>query len=169
MLCDSTRVLLQTILQALQAPDQTGWDDHMESGKECLYEMHQMSRASFRTYLTAGSDKWPSHAPDGAWVTRALPHVKAMVSAIRRQDRVMAVESGKAALASVIDATKAPARPKKTGAEAGLIPPASDVTKSGQAAKARKTTAKRAGDRAAHQNITLPRTLAPAASQRLPW
>ena len=55
MLCDSTKTLLQTILQSLQAPDQAGWDDQIESGNQCLYEMHQMTRPSYRAYKTASS------------------------------------------------------------------------------------------------------------------
>jgi len=34
-------------------------------------------------------------------VTRAIPHAKAMVSAIRRKDQATALESGKAALAEM--------------------------------------------------------------------
>lgn len=101
MLCDSTKTLLQTILQSLQSPDQSGWDDQIESGKQCLFEMHQMTRPSYRAYKTTGSDKWPLHVPDGAGLHRAMPHVKAMVSAIRRKDRVAALESGHAALAEM--------------------------------------------------------------------
>jgi hypothetical protein len=100
MLCDSTKTLLQTILQSLQASDQ-GWDDRIESGNQCLYEMHQMTRPSYRAYKTTGSDKWPSHVPDGAGLNRAMPHVKAMMSAIRRRDRDTALENGKAALAAM--------------------------------------------------------------------
>ena len=101
MLCDSTKILLQAIIHSLETPEPAGWDDQIESGKQCLYEMHQMTRPSYRAYKTAGSDKWPSHVPDGAGLTRALPYVKAMVSAIRRKDRMMAVQSGNAALAEM--------------------------------------------------------------------
>ena len=97
MLYNSTKTLLKTILDSLK-PDEVGWDDQIESGNQCLYEMHQMTRPSYRPYKVAGSDKWPSHVPDGAGLSRALPHVKAMMSAIRRRDRATALESGRAAL-----------------------------------------------------------------------
>ena len=100
MLCDSTKTLMRTILHSLDAPDQTGWDDPTEFGNECLYEMHQMTRPSYRAYRTAGSDK-PSHLPDFVVFNRAMPHVKAMMSAIHRKDRTTAVESGNAALAEM--------------------------------------------------------------------
>jgi hypothetical protein len=98
MLCDSTKTLMQTILNSLSAPNQTGWDDPIESGNQCLYEMHQMTRPSYRAYKTTGSERWPSHVPDLAAFNRAMPHVKAMMSAIHRKDRTMAIESGNAAL-----------------------------------------------------------------------
>ncbi len=101
MLQESTKTLLQSILESLQTPDRAGWDDQIESGNQCLYEMHQMTRPSYRAYRTTGSDKWPTHIPDGERLKRAMPHVKAMVKAIRRRDRALALVSGKAALAEM--------------------------------------------------------------------
>ena len=99
MLQESTKILLQTILFSLETRDQ--WDDQIESGNQCLFEMHQMTRPMYRAYKTAGSDKWPTHIPDSARLSRAMPHVKAMVKAIRRRDRALALVSGKAALAAM--------------------------------------------------------------------
>lgn len=101
MLCESTKTLMRTILHSLDAPDQTGWDDPIESGNQCLYEMHQMTRPSYRAYKTTGSEKWPSHLPDLAALNRAMPHVKAMMSAIHHKNRTMAIQSGNAALAEM--------------------------------------------------------------------
>ena len=101
MLCDSTKTLMQTILHSLTAPEQTGWDDPIELGNECLYEMHQMTRPSYRAHKVTGSEKWPSHIPDSSAFNRAMPHVKAMVSAIHRKNRTTAIESGNAALAEM--------------------------------------------------------------------
>jgi hypothetical protein len=98
LLYDSTKTLLRSILQSLETPDQAEWDDQIESGNQCLYEMHQMTRPSYRAYKTTSSDTWPSHVPDSAKLNRAIPHVKAMMSAIRRRDHATAVESGRKAL-----------------------------------------------------------------------
>jgi len=98
MLCDSTKTLLRNIVDSLQTLDEVGWDDQIESGNQCLYEMHQMTRPSYQAYKTAGWDKWPMHVPDGAGLHRAMPHVKAMMRAIHRKDRATAIESGKVAL-----------------------------------------------------------------------
>lgn len=102
MLQESTKALLMKILLSLEGAEEVGWDDQIEFGNECLFEMHQMTRPSFQAYRMESTDaKWPSHMPDSAKLVRALPHVKAMVSAIRRRDRAVALVSGKAALAAM--------------------------------------------------------------------
>lgn len=102
MLYDSTKSLLQGILRSLETPENVGWDDHIESGKQCLYEMHQMSRPLYKGYRTEGPNaKAPGLIPVSTKVTRAIPHVKSMVHAIRRKDQATALESGKAALAEM--------------------------------------------------------------------
>ena len=102
MLQDSTKGLLIKIVRLLETANEVDWDDQSQSGKECLYEMHQMTRPAFQAYRMDSKDaKWPLHLPDFAKLTRALPHVKAMASAIRQHDRSAALVSGKAALAQM--------------------------------------------------------------------
>jgi len=102
MLQESTKTLLIKTVQSLETAGEAGWDDQIELGNECLYEMHQMTRPSFRAYRMDSSDsKWPTHLPDSAKLIRAMPHVKLMVSAIRRRDRATALVSGKAAIAGL--------------------------------------------------------------------
>jgi hypothetical protein len=102
MLQESTTTLLIKLVQSLEAGGEAGWDDQIELGKECLYEMHQMTRPSFNAYRKEGSDaKWPTQLPNAARLNRAMPHVKDMVRAIRRKDPVTAAVSGKAALAEM--------------------------------------------------------------------
>jgi hypothetical protein len=100
MLYDSTKTLLRDIVQSLETADKTGWDDQIESGKECLYEMHQMSGPAYKGYKSDGP-KSPTHNPISEKVNRAMPHVKSMVSAIRRKDQTKALQSGKAACAEL--------------------------------------------------------------------
>ena len=92
MLYNSTKTLLRSILQSLENADEVAWDDHIESGKECLYEMFQMT----------GPGVTPAaQLPVGRNLNMAIPHVKSMLQAIRRQDRALAVEHGKAAFAAM--------------------------------------------------------------------
>jgi hypothetical protein len=100
MLYDSTKVLVHGILQSLRNSDQ-GWDDHVESGGECLYEMHQMARPRYQGYRADAANRTPSLVPVYERAARAIPHLKSMVKAIRRKDRAAAVESGTAALAEM--------------------------------------------------------------------
>lgn len=101
MLYDSTRVFLTGILRSLQSKDTVKWEDHLEWGGECLYEMHQMARPQYQGYRTDVSSKVPSFVPVHLRASRAIPHVKLMVRAIRRKDQAAAVESGRAALAEM--------------------------------------------------------------------
>jgi len=102
MLYDSTKSLLQSILRALETVDDAGWDDQMESGNSCLYEMHQMSGSLYTPYKpdrknanSLAQDSLPEK------LTRAIPHVRRMVIAIRHKDQTHALESGRAALAEL--------------------------------------------------------------------
>ena len=102
MLYDSTKGLLQSILRSLETGDETRWDDHTESGNECLYEMHQMSEPRYKAYRSDGinaNSLVQSTLPDK--LSRAMPHVRPMVIAIRHKDQPRALQSGKAALAEM--------------------------------------------------------------------
>jgi len=102
MLYDSTKSLLQSILQALETVDDVGWDAQVESGNSCLYEMHQMSRSLYRAYKFDGKNAnslAQTNFPEK--LTRAIPHVRTMVIAIRHKDQVHALEGGRAALAEL--------------------------------------------------------------------
>jgi hypothetical protein len=102
MLYDSTKGLLQSILRSLETGDETRWDDHTESGNECLYEMHQMSEPRYKAYRSDGinaNSLVQSTIPDK--LSRAMPHVRTMVIAIRHKDQPRALQSGKAALAEM--------------------------------------------------------------------
>jgi hypothetical protein len=102
VLQESTKTLLQSILRSLETAGEAGWDDRLESGSQCLYEMHQMTRPSYRAYRMDRLDaKWPAHIPDCHKLSRAMPHVKAMVTAIRHRDQARALQSGKLAIAEL--------------------------------------------------------------------
>jgi len=102
MLYDSTKNLLQSILQALEIGDETQWDDQTESGNACLYEMHQMSRPMYKAYRTdALHSKILAQGNLPEKLNRAMPHVRTMVIAIRHRDQCRALESGRAAMAEM--------------------------------------------------------------------
>lgn len=102
MLYESTKSLLQTLLRSLETGDDTRWDEQTESGKSCLFEMHQMSGSLYQPYKTDrlnSNSRAEGNLPEK--LHRAIPHVRTMVIAIRHQDRDAALQSGKAALAEM--------------------------------------------------------------------
>ena len=97
MVYDSTKTLLCSIIRSLETADEAAWDDRLELGNECLYEMSQMTRQSYHPCRKDPGTQWPSRIPDSQKAIQAMPHVKAMMSAIHHRDQVTALESAKAA------------------------------------------------------------------------
>ena len=100
MLYDSTKVLIRGMLRDMEAIDAVHWDDQVELGRECLYEMHQMTRPQYKGWK-ADAKGHSNGTSEFVKATRAIPFVRSMVSAIRRKDRATAVLSGRAALAEM--------------------------------------------------------------------
>ena len=94
------KTLLRNILESLGTADEAQWDDRLEVGNQCLYEIHQMARQSYQPYRKDSPNvRRPSQIPDSGRAQQAMPHVKRMMSAIRRRDQSAALESARAALA----------------------------------------------------------------------
>jgi hypothetical protein len=92
MLYTSTKTLLRTIVASLETANDGAWDDQIESGKECLYEMYQMARPG----VASAVDRLAVEK-----LARAIPHVKLMLGSIRRRNRQAALNSGRAAIAEL--------------------------------------------------------------------
>ena len=102
MVYDSTKTLLRSIIRSLETADEAAWDDRLELGNECIYEMSQMTRQFYQPFRKdSPGTQWPSHLPDSKRAIEAMPYVKAMVSAIRHRDQTTALERAKAALAAM--------------------------------------------------------------------
>jgi hypothetical protein len=102
MLYESTKNLLQSILWSLETGDENRFDDQTESGNSCLYEMHQMSKSLYKPYKSDGKNATAlAQGNLPGKLTRAIPHVRTMVIAIRHKDEAQALESGRAALAEM--------------------------------------------------------------------
>src|SRR5260370_40672797 len=102
MLYDSTKALLQSILRSLETGGEIRWDEHTESGNACLYEMHQMARPEYKAYRT-DKQNTNSQAQTGfpEKLSRAMPHGRSMVIAIRHKDQTPALEVGIASIAEM--------------------------------------------------------------------
>jgi hypothetical protein len=91
MLYESTTLLLRSIVDSLESGDETKWDDHLEFGYQCIYELFQMCRPERRKYNGYVATVFER-------ASRAIPHVKQMNRAIRQRDRATAIECGRAAV-----------------------------------------------------------------------
>jgi hypothetical protein len=101
MLFESTTLLLRSIIQSLETREEAPWDDHVEAGKQCVYELFQMSRPSNGTYRTETNPRFHTVVPASERAVRAIPHVKSMNVAIRNEDREAAIEHGRLAIAEM--------------------------------------------------------------------
>jgi hypothetical protein len=100
MLYDSTKVLIRGMLRDMETLETVHWEDQVELGRECLYEMHQMTRPQYKGWR-ADAKGHAGGVSEFVRATRAIPFVKLMVSAIRRKDSASALVSGRAALAEM--------------------------------------------------------------------
>src|SRR5262245_15712530 len=101
MLFESTGLFLRGIVNSLERDGDIPWDEHIESGRQCMFELHQMSRGSDRTYRADSNPKYKTVLPAPERASRAIPFVKLMNTAMRYRDRSAALESGKAAVAEL--------------------------------------------------------------------
>ena len=87
------RSSLNCILDWLDGTDKAGWERQIEVGEQCRSEMERI----------AGTRRVGAHGPEHNLnvrkLNRALPHVLAMITAMRNRNRTAALERGKAALA----------------------------------------------------------------------
>lgn len=89
---------LKSILEWLDRTDKAGWERQIELGEECQSDMERMARPIYAR--TRGrSALGPERNPDAGRLNRAIPHVRAMLNAMRNRNRAAALEHGKAALA----------------------------------------------------------------------
>jgi len=98
MVFESTTRLLLKIVQSLANDFDVPWEDDLEFGRQCIYELHQMSRhEDVQSTLVTASNRALS----------AIPYVKLMNSSIRHRDRVVAIENGRKAIREMTGYTNA--------------------------------------------------------------
>jgi hypothetical protein len=91
---------LKSILEWLEGTDDGGWEDRIELGEECRSDMERMARPMYRRDKTGSrSAQGPERNPYAERLNRAIPHIRAMLTAMRNRNRATALEHGKAAWA----------------------------------------------------------------------
>jgi hypothetical protein len=99
MYADSKEAL-KNILDWLDGTDEAGWESQIELGEQCRSDMERMARPIYRgAKARSHGALGPERSPDAGKLNRAIPHVRAMLTAMRNRNRTAALEHGRAALA----------------------------------------------------------------------
>jgi len=98
----SSKDSLKAMLEWLDGADEGGWEDQIELGEECRSDMERMARPIYRRNKTGShSAQGRERNPDAERLNRAIPHVRAMLRAMRSRNRAAALEHGRLALAAM--------------------------------------------------------------------
>jgi hypothetical protein len=92
---------LKDILDWLAGTDEAGWEQQIELGEECRSEMERMARPDYHRGRGRRMAQGPQTNPDAPRLNRAIPHVRAMLHAMRSRNRAAALEHGRLALAGM--------------------------------------------------------------------
>ena len=89
----ATKDSLKSILDWLEGADKAGWERQIELGEQCRSDIERIARTQ-----KVGA-QGPERNLNVQKLNRAVPHVLAMITAMRNRNRASALEHGKAALA----------------------------------------------------------------------
>jgi hypothetical protein len=90
---------LKNVLEWLDGSDHARWERQIELGEECRSEMERLARPKYGGARKGSHTFGPERDPDAGRLDRAIPHVRAMLSAMRNRNRAAALEHGRAAMA----------------------------------------------------------------------
>ena len=90
---------LRSILDWLDGTDEMAWERQIELGEECRSDMERMARPIYSGARKGSHAFGPERNPDAGKLNRAIPHVRAMLTAMRNRNRAAALEHGRAAMA----------------------------------------------------------------------
>jgi len=97
---DDSKNSLKNILDWLDGTDEAGWERQIEVGEECRSDMERLARPIYTGAKARGHGALgPERDPHAARLNRAIPHVRAMLTAMRSRNRTAALEHGRAAMA----------------------------------------------------------------------
>ena len=91
----NTKTLLQSALRQLEiaeSPADHDWQAQTEVVETCLAEMAEMSEPTINS--SRGVESRYVHRPAADKLNRAMPHVRAMLTAMRARDRAQALKHG---------------------------------------------------------------------------
>jgi hypothetical protein len=96
----ATKDDIESIVQWLEGVDEDQWHDQIELASEAISELRRIARGSVRGDKTGSrSAQMPTFTDESKKASPAIQQVNAMIVAMRRRDRKLAVAYGRAALA----------------------------------------------------------------------
>ena len=95
---EDSKAALKRILDWLEGTDEAGWDSQIESGEAARADMERMARPDYHRGHGKGMVQGQQRDPNAGRLNKAIPHVRAMLTAMQNRDRVAALEHGKLAL-----------------------------------------------------------------------
>lgn len=90
---------LKNILEWLEKANDTGWEDEIDLAEGCRSDMERMARPDYHRGRARGMTQGPQRDPNAPRLNRAIPHVHAMLAAMRSRNRAAALEHARLALA----------------------------------------------------------------------
>jgi hypothetical protein len=92
---------LNAIVDWLEGSDEAGWEVQIETGEAAREDMERLARPDYHRSRGRGMAQGPHRDPNAPKLNRAIPRVRAMLTAMQNRNRTTALEHGKAALAAM--------------------------------------------------------------------
>jgi hypothetical protein len=86
---------LKNILDWLDGKDEAEWERQIELGEDCRSDMERLARPKYSGARKGSHQFGPERDPNAAKLNRAIPHVRAMLAAMRNRNRAAALEHGR--------------------------------------------------------------------------
>lgn len=90
---------LANIVKWLEGSEDAGWEGQIQSGEATRDDMERMARPDYHRGQGKGSFQGSQLDPNAPKLNKAIPHVRAMLTAMQDRNRLAALEHGKLALA----------------------------------------------------------------------
>ena len=94
-----SKAALENILKWLEGAEEAGWEGQIESGEAAREDMERMARPDYHRGHGRDVVQGTQRDPNAPKLNRAIPHVRAMLTAMQNRNRVAALEHVRLALA----------------------------------------------------------------------
>ena len=95
---EDSKNTLKGIVEWPEGSDEAGWEVQIGTGEAAREDMERMARPGYHRGRGRGMAQGPQRDPNAPKLNWAIPHVRAMLTAMQSRNRAAALEHGKAAL-----------------------------------------------------------------------